>query len=418
MKEIDDLEKGFVPNQEHRDAEKTKQMEIEFDEKGFEYAHNTNANISIFKNGLDSVYQFFLKEQKLDKEAIKTRIKTLNDRKEDFEKSSIEKSAEIEKAVIQNEKHQEDVEKYNNEVVGLKNEILEIKKKEPKKGNETMLNVYLTGAFFLLIGTLVMYMATFGSALLGLEEGDTFIRGSVFSDLGDLGAGNLVLAIVVSLIPIGCGFAYTFLRRKSKIAQAFSFLIVVLLVDGVIGYLLSETIYNQQYNEGIKEEPWKWNMFITDFHFWAVLVINFAMYYGFSWFADQFLTEKINLEPDSIIQKEIEQVQNKMDVLNKKIEELEQNISENKQRIKTLEGDIEQNKITIEKIKNSIISYERGNIPIDTSYLKSLISKYMEGYARYVSGKYKHDEKNEKEIKNSMEEERDKWYKGKEEEWV
>ena len=144
MKEIDDLEKGFVPNQEYRDAEKTKQMEIEFDEKGFEYAHNTNANISIFKNGLDSVYQFFLKEQKLDKEAIKTRIKTLNDRKEDFEKSSIEKSAEIEKAVIQNEKHQEDVEKYNNEVVGLKNEILEIKKKEHIIKSKVEINLSLT----------------------------------------------------------------------------------------------------------------------------------------------------------------------------------------------------------------------------------------------------------------------------------
>ncbi len=418
MEEINELEKNIIPDGKPNNDEKTKKMEIEFDKRGYDYADNTNANIAIFKNGLDSVYQFFLKEQKLDKEAVKTRIKTLHDKREDLEKSNIEKSSEIEKVVIQNEKYQADVEKHKEEILKLENDIVEIKKKDPPKGDETMLNVYMVGAVALLIATLMMYMATFGSALLGLEEEDTFIRSSVFSDLGDLGAGSLVLAIVVSFIPIGCGFAYTLLKKENKMAAAFSFLAVVLAVDGVIGYMLSETIYNQQYEAGFKYELWQFGMFITDLHFWAVLVINFALYYGFAWFADQFLTEKKNLQPDFVIQKEIEQVQNKIDALDGKVKELEQIINENKQKIKDFEGQIEQNKITIEKIKNLIIAYENGRIPIDASYLKSLISKYMEGYARYVSGKFKHDESKEKEIKDQIEVERDKWYKDKEESWV
>lgn len=183
-------------------------------------------------------------------------------------------------------------------------------------------------------------------------------------------------------------------------------------------YTAREVLESRMVRVGLKDEPWQFSMFITDFHFWAVLVINFALYYGFAWFADQFLTEKKNLQPDFVIQKEIEQVQNKIDALDGKVKELEQIINENKQKIKDLEGQIEQNKITIEKIKNLIIAYENGRIPIDASYLKSLISKYMEGYARYVSGKYKHDESKEKEIKDKIEEERNKWYKDKEESWV
>lgn len=42
----------------------------------------------------------------------------------------------------------------------------------------------------------------------------------------------------------------------------------------------------------------------------------------------------------------------------------------------------------------------------------------MGGYARYVSAKYKYDESKEKEIKDQIEEERNKWYKDKEESWV
>ena len=418
MEEINELEKNIIPDGKPNNDEKTKKMEIEFDKQGFEYAHNTNANISIFKNGLDSVYQFFLKEQKLDKEAVKTRIETLHKKREDIEKSNIEKSSEIEKVVIQNEKYQADVEKHKEEILKLENDIVEIKKKDPPKGDETMLNVYMVGAVALLIATLMMYMATFGSGILGLEPGSPFIRPTVFQDLLDSGIGNLILTVVVSFIPIGCGYYYTTYRKENKIGAALSFLIVVLLVDIMIGYMISKSIYINEYEEGHIYDPWEWYMFIKDPGFYTVLVINFALYYTFAECVDRFFVEKKNLQPDFVIQKEIEQVQNKIDALDGKVKELEQIINENKQKIKDLEGQIEQNKITIEKIKNLIIAYENGRIPIDASYLKSLISKYMEGYARYVSGKYKHDESKEKEIKDKIEEERNKWYKDKEESWV
>lgn len=66
------------------------------------------------------------------------------------------------------------------------------------------------------IFTLLAYIGTFGFALLGLEDGDKFIRDNVFSDLSDLGTGNLIYSIIPALAVIMLGYIYSYLKKEKK----------------------------------------------------------------------------------------------------------------------------------------------------------------------------------------------------------
>ncbi len=411
--------------------QKKEKFESAFISKGFDFAQRTNANPEMVGKGLDDIYQFFLQGQKMDKDGIRKRIEALKYKNEELEKDNTNKLSEIDKINVENNKHTEDIERNENEIenqksesLNLENEIAEIKKRDPKKGDETMLNFYQIGAVILCIATLLMYMATFGSAQLGLEEDDTFIRGDIFADLGDLGLGSLITAVVVSFIPIGLGFAYGNMIRHKKYIPAFIFLGVVLLVDVAIGYLLSEAIYNNNYQNGLVEEPWKLSMIFTDLHFYIVLFINFGLYYGFSWFANQYFEEKEKLNPDFIVQQDILKVQNKIDAIKEKIEKIKQHIEElrkfindNEQKIETLKGNINENEITIKKNREDIIGLENGTIPINRGYLQQLISKYLEGYSSFVNGKYQTDKNTADTIIKKVKDNEEVWFKIKEQTW-
>ncbi|WOC51709.1 hypothetical protein BPO_1062 [Bergeyella porcorum] len=417
-------------NSPQNGEQKRKEFEKEFINKGFDFAQRTSANPEMIGKGLDDIYQFFLHGQKMDKDGIRKRIEALKYKNEELEKDNTNKLSEIDKINIENNKHTEDIERNENEIenqksesLNLENEIAEIKKRDPKKGDETMLNIFLIGTLIIGLGTFVMYMATFGSAQLGLEEGDTFIRGDIFSDLLD-DTGKLIVSAIAPIIAIGLGFAYGFMWRKNKKFAAFSFLAVVLFVDAIIGYQLSEAIYNRKYQEGLVEEPWQFSMIFTDFHFYIVLGVNFALYYGFSWFANQYFEEKEKLNPDFIVQQDILKVQNKIDAIKEKIEKIKQHIEElrkfindNEQKIETLKGNINENEITIKKNREDIIGLENGTIPINRGYLQQLISKYLEGYSSFVNGKYQTDKNTAEIIINKVKDNEEVWFKTKEQTW-
>lgn len=411
--------------------QKRKDFESAFIDKGFNYANRTDANPELIGKGLDDIYQFFLHGQKMDKDAIRKRIEALKYTNEELEQDTEKKKAEIEKIAIENNKHTEDIERnekeienQKSEILNLENEIVEIKKRDPKKGDETMLNIFQMGALIIGIGTFIMYMATFGSAQLGLEEGDTFIRGDVFADLLD-DTAKLIASAILPLIAIGLGFAYGFMLRKKQKIVAFSFLAVVLFVDIFIGYQLSEAIYNRKYQEGLVEKPWQSDMIFTDFHFYIVLGINFALYYGFSWFANQYFEEKEKLNPDFIVQQDILKVQNminavkeKIEKIRAKIEELRSLFNDNLQKIEDLKGKNKENEISILKNKNLIVGFENGRIPINASYLKQLISKYIEGYSSYVNAKYQTSNEKAEEIMKLAKQNEEIWFNEKEQTWV
>lgn len=367
----------------------------------------------------------------MDKDAIKKRIESLKSKNEELERENIKKQSEIDKINIENKKHSEDInrhekdiEKHKSEIIGLENNILDIQKRDPRKGDETMLNVYLMFALILGIGTFLMYMATFGSAQLGLLEGDSFIRSDIFSDLLD-DTGKLIVSAIAPLIAIGLGFAYGKLIRERKKVLAFSCLFVVLLVDIAVGYFLSEKIYNQKYSEGLVEEPWQYSMIFTDVHFYVVIILNFGMYYGFSWFANSYFEEKEKLSPDKIIEQDILKVKNlieanqeKIELIRLKIEEVRKLINDNLLKIEELKGEIKENEITILKNKELIIGFENGRIPINSSYLKQLISKYIEGYSSYVSAKYQTAKEKADHIMRQVQQNEEIWFREKQENWV
>lgn len=413
-------------------VQKREKFEKEFIDKGFNYANRTDANPELVGKGLDDIYQFFLHGQKMDKESIKKRIETLKYKNEELEKDTEKKKAEIEKIIIENDKYTEDInrhetaiEEHKSKILSLDNEILEIKKQDPKKGDETMLNVYGIGAIIALIGVILSYSATLGSALLGLEESDFLVKGDIYHDLFDAGLGILAFVFFISfIVPIGGGFFYTKYSKEKKYGIAYGILLIVLIVDIVIGYLLAKTIYIGEFQQGLHNKEWIPTHIIFDLSFWIVLVLNFALYMIFSHLAINYFTEKEKLNPDFITQQDILKVQNEIDAINtkidnlrEKIEEIRKFISDNEQKIESLKGEIKENEVSIQSNRNRIVAYQNGTIPIDPAYLKQLISKYIEGYSSYVSAKHQTSKEKGDEIMKHIKQNVDIWFNEKQISW-
>lgn len=368
-------------NRNLNDSNDTVETErVTFNQWGKEFAQATKCNPNSIQNGLNEVYSDFLTKQQLDENAIKNKIDKLNEDIEKLKQNSEERRANNEHLSIENQRLNDLIDEKKNEILELENEILEITGGR-RKQDKSKLNLYATFSIISLIGTLLAYMATFGSAILGLEEGDQFIRGAVFSDLVEEGIGILVFAIFISIIPIACGYFYGKFKRDKKIIASIATLGIVLIVDLIIGYKLAETIYNRGYEDGLYSQPWQFDFFVTDAHFWIVLLINFAMYMTFSLLSNAYFEEEDRLSPNS----QVEQTKNKISLLKEKMEEFRSSIVENDKQVKSNLSEIERNKISIDKKEIDIEDYKNGRLPLNIVYLKQLIAEFLKGYQSYVN---------------------------------
>lgn len=356
-----------------------------FNQWGKEFAQSTNKNPESLKNGLDTVYSDFLKKQKLDKDGIAERIKKLQADISELLKFSEDTKAKNKQLEIENQKAQERYDQMKNEVLDCDNRILEIQKKEIPEGDKTKLNLYLIFGLAVLLAVFLAYASTFGSALLGLEETDTFIRASVFTDLMDAGTGVLVFALFISIIPLVCGYFFANYYQNGRKSLAFAILAVVILVDIFVGYKLTETIYNQQYMLGIHDEEWRPVMAFTDPNFYIVLVVNFGLYFAFSMLTNAYFAESEKLSPDHIIEKEIAQVNNEKNLIKERMAELKDKIEENLKLIEANLAYITNCSNDIKSKEKDIADYKDGVLPINIDYLKELIGMFMEGYQAYVN---------------------------------
>ncbi|MEC5395787.1 coiled-coil domain-containing protein [Bergeyella sp. RCAD1439] len=388
-----------------------KELRITYEQWGKEFANKTNSNPENLNFGLDSVYGDFLKKQNLDKEAIKEKIKNLEIEISDLEKKTLEQKAHTEKLNTDNQFLLQKIEADEKEILIKENKILEIEKGDIRKGDSTKLNIYLAFAIIAGVGTLLSYTATFGSALLGLDDGDNFIRGNVYSDLFDLGTGNLVFAIFVALAPIICGFIYGYYNSINKIAPALGALLIIVLIDIFVGYKLTETIYNQLYMNGIHDEEWKTTMVFYDINFYIVIVFNFALYYAFGWMLNSYLKEKEKLTPDYVISKSIEQVENEINKLKEKVSNSKEDMNNNLNKLSDLEAEIKNNTLSIDKKNISINDYRDGKMPINLDLLKELIADYIGGYLAYTTLMY---EPQSKDITAKVRDCVERWWKIKE----
>lgn len=386
-----------------------KKKKTTFNQLGKEFAQSTNCNPEAIDNGLNGIYNDFLKKQKLDKDAVQYKIMKLGEDIENLEKNTEDRKADNKTLEIENNKLKEDIEVKKEDIVKLENEILEVTDGKGAESDETKLNLYLTFSIIAFIGVLLSYIATFGSAILGLEEEDFLIRASIFNDLVEAGAGVLVFSIFIAIIPIVCGFFFGKLKREGNIIGAFSTLAIVLIVDIVIGYLLAKTIYSGEYDRGLHTEEWKYEYVLADISFWIVLALNFAMYMTFSFLSNAFFEEQEKLNPNALV----EQLKNKIERIKEIIEELKNKITDNQKKIETNLSEIDKNNIGVIKKKDDIESYKAGRIPINQDHLKDLISQFLQGYQAYANMMIE-DKEDAENIVNKVLQKAENWFKNKE----
>lgn len=391
------------------DNQKDNNVKITFNQWGKEFAQDTNCNPDAISNGLNTVYSDFLKKQKLDKDAIQNKIVKLGEEIENLRKNTEDRKGNNKNLYIANNKHTEDIEVKKEEIIVLENEILDITNGKGAEPDKTKYNLYLTFSIIAFIGVILSYMATFGSAILGLEEDDFLIKGDVFSDLVEAGTGQLIFATFISIIPIACGYFFQTFKREGKYIGAYSTLAIVLIVDAVIGYLLAKTIYMGEYDKGLHTEEWKFEYVFSDVSFYIVLVINFAMYMTFSLLMNAFFEEQEKLNPNSMVA----QLKNKIDRLKEIIEDFKNKITENEKTIEVNLSEIDKNNIGIDKKLKDIEDYKNGKLPINIDQLKDLIAQFLKGYQAYANMMIDSEEKS-KLIVNKVLENAENWFKNKE----
>lgn len=391
------------------DNQKDNNVKITFNQWGKEFAQDTNCNPDAISNGLNTVYSDFLKKQKLDKDAIQNKIVKLGEEIENLRKNTEDRKGNNKNLYIANNKHTEDIEVKKEEIIVLENEILDITNGKGAEPDKTKYNLYLTFSIIAFIGVILSYMATFGSAILGLEEDDFLIKGDVFSDLVEAGTGQLIFATFISIIPIACGYFFQKFKREGKYIGAYSTLAIVLIVDAVIGYLLAKKIYMGEYDKGLHTEEWKFEYVFSDVSFYIVLVINFAMYMTFSLLMNAFFEEQEKLNPNSMVA----QLKNKIDRLKEIIEDFKNKITENEKTIEVNLSEIDKNNIGIDKKLKDIEDYKNGKLPINIDQLKDLIAQFLKGYQAYANMMIDNEEKS-KLIVNKVLENAENWFKNKE----
>lgn len=257
-----------------------------------------------------------------------------------------------------------------------------------------------------LFGVCISYIATSGSAFLGLDEGDKYFKSDVFLALSESGFG--IALYFLPLIPLICGYFFQKTKKAGNYWSAGFILVAILLLDVAIGYALAEAIYKGEYLRGLHEQEWKSEYIFSDITFYIVFALNFIMYMAFSLVANAVMEERDKLNPSAIVVK----LQNQIDRLKEIIEDLKNKIIENKKAIESNLSEIEKNQMTIEKKQRDIDAYKAGKLPINIEDLKGLIDQFLRGYQAYTNTMIEDSEK-AKSIVNRAYQNTENWFKNK-----
>ena len=354
---------------------------IENDNKGYEisYLHmgkvtakNSNSNPNVIEAALANVYQRFLNDQKLDEQGIKDRISRLK-------AEVLQKKNQIDqlKGDLNSSEHLK--EKQENRIEEL--EIDKIKAKDSEIPSSEYIP-YIIGIFITVLLTLyliVFYSSTGYSAFYGVKSGSIgFINPNVFMDAKNKGGGVTALIILFPIIFIGLGFLIHDSLERKKYLMISLLLFFTLLVDSMIGYKITQAIYNNDFEAGKVNDPWKLNMIYYDVNFYIILSMGFVVYVIWGVLLNYVLNKSKELQPDKAMELRIEN-------LNKKINDCRENLTEIVLKINTTRAQISTLDNQISDQEKEIIGYEGNVIPVSIPLLKSVVGEFMTGWFSFTT---------------------------------
>jgi len=188
----------------------------------------------------------------------------------------------------------------------------------------------------------------------------------------------LAMIILFPVIFLGLGFLIHDALEKKKYFFIIGLLFFTLLVDAIIGYKISQSIHNNEFNSGLTNELWNFEMIYSDVNFYLVMALGFVVYVIWGALLHYVLVKYRELQPDQAIELRV-------DNLNRKISELRQALAEIVSKINTLKSQISTIENEIDDKEKDIIGYENGVIPVNVPLLQASVGDFMNGWFAYTN---------------------------------
>ena len=376
-------------NQNSQSKTIEEKSKITYSQYGFRSAQKSQSNPEGIDGYLNNVYDKFLEEQKLDEKGLKDRISKL---KAELQQEKSKKN-DVNAEISSNKIYKDDKEK---QIEELELEKIDIKNGDGEIGDTSS---FVIGAFITLLLTMylfVFYSSSGYSAFYGIKKGSLgFINPNVFSDAAIKGGGVIALIILFPVIFLAMGFyihvaiennkKLNSQNKASKFGTIFLLLLITLIADVFIGYKISQGVHSNEFNAGLTNEPWRFNMIFSDINFYLVLVLGFVVYVIWGFLLNFVLSH-------SYLKTENEKIKLMIENVNQKITEKRKELSDIISKIHKFESDINTFDSKIQQKEKDIIGFENGVIPINISSLKGSVGEFMGGWQNYTHGNFYNDD--------------------------
>lgn len=241
---------------------------------------------------------------------------------------------------------------------------------------------FVIGTFIVILLTLylfVFYSSSGYSAFYGVKPGSFgFINPNVFAEAQNKGGGLLAMIILFPVIFLGLGFLIHDALEKRKYLFIMGLLIFTLIVDAIIGYKISQSIHNNEFNAGLTNDLWRLDMIYYDSNFYLVIALGFVVYVIWGALLHYVLSKYRELQPDKAIELRVDNLNRKISELREALAAIVSKTNNLKSQISTIENEI------ADKEKD-IIGYENGVIPVNISLLKASVGDFMNGWFAYTN---------------------------------
>lgn len=358
--------------------------QVTYHDYGFLSAQHAKSRPDAVVNFLENVYEKFIKEQKLDAQGIKDRIAKLKAEIQLSKTKKNETNAEI--VSLQNRK--QDKEKQLQE---LELEKIDIRKGDGETGDTIP---FVIAAFITVLLTFylfIFYSSSAYSAFYGVKEGSLgFINPNVFADAKT--SGVIALIILFPVIFLGLGFLiHDSLEKNKKLVSQNKpkqfltigiLLFVTLIADAFIGYKISQGVHNNEFNSGLSEELWRFELVFKDINFYLVLLLGFVVYIIWGFLLNFVLSH-------SYLKTESEKTKILVESINLKIEEKRTELGESITTISNLSNLILTLDNEIEGKESDMIGYENGVIPVNIPSLRASVGEFLGGWGAYTNGAFR-----------------------------
>jgi hypothetical protein len=344
-----------------------KVSEMNYHQYGAKCAIDTQCNPEILPATLGSVYNKFLVDTKMDAEAIQSRISKLET--EVLQKKSQKERLLGETGLLETQKENKE-----KRIEDLRIEKISLTENHASFTDWTPL---IIGSFILIILTLFLYAfycSLIYSLFFGTEVNNvSFFNPNVFSDTKNKGGLTSWVIFCSPIIVLSIGYLiHTFLSQK-RYLYLFSLLLLMLVIDSLISYQITKSIYENRFSAGMTDEKWKVAMAINDPQFWTVILLGYVMYIVWGVLLHNVLRQYSKLQPDKILELKTEN-------LEKRILETEESLNETRNKLTELTSAVTILNNEIDLKNNDIIGYRNGIIPIKVSALRDAVAQFMNGW--------------------------------------